>query len=143
MRSSRFSPTRVAVPRPSRRQHESAYPTRARCAGYSRHVQRDCRWLSLALSLRDRQDFFGSSMKIGFDINSAGGAYGFFDGSFGVDFGSVNLTYDSSPADPGYQFSGQLRVGGNDFSVKFGSGGAQACYLFCDQNGCTEVLCLP
>jgi hypothetical protein len=104
----------------------------------------------LSLRLRDKQPFFDGSTSLGFDFDSAGHVSGFFNGSFGVDFGwpinyvnfgSVNTSYDSSRAP--YQFLGQLNVAGNDFRVKLGSGGASVCHLICGPTGCAETLCLP
>ncbi|MBK8001977.1 MAG: choice-of-anchor D domain-containing protein [Verrucomicrobia bacterium] len=104
----------------------------------------------LSLKVRDRIEFFDSTMKIKFNINSAGAVSGSFKGSFGVDFGgligfvefgNVEMSYDSS--EPTYQFKEKIRVAGNNFRVKFGSGGARVCYLYCDDNGCSEVFCLP
>jgi hypothetical protein len=103
----------------------------------------------LSVRLRDRVVFFDSTMKVGFDIASNGNASGFFDGSFGVDFGGglgyvhfgdVEASFNSS--EPAYQFQQRVRVAGNDFRIKFGSGGAQACHLYCDDNGCSETFCL-
>jgi hypothetical protein len=103
----------------------------------------------LSVKLRDRVDFFDSTVKVGFDLNSSGTASGFFDGSFGVDFGgplgyvhfgSVEASFDS--LEPTYQFKEKVRVAGNDFRVKFGSGGARICHLYCDDR-CSETLCLP
>jgi photosystem II stability/assembly factor-like uncharacterized protein len=105
----------------------------------------------LSVKLRDKHEFFGSTMRLGFDINSAGQVSGFFNGSFGVDFGiplgyfhfgSVSLSYDSTPAESGYEFRGKMRVRGNDFRVKFGSGGAEVCHLYCDDDGCSQTVCL-
>lgn len=104
----------------------------------------------LSVKLRDRVDFFDSSMKLGFDLNSNGNASGFFDGSFGADFGGligyvhfgdVEASFDSTRAP--YEFQKKVRVAGNDFRVKFGSGGAQVCHLYCDDDGCSQTLCLP
>jgi hypothetical protein len=102
----------------------------------------------LSAKLRDRVEFFDSNVKVGFDISNNGNASGFFDGSFGVDFGipigyvhfgDVEASFDSS--EPSYQFKEKVRVSGNDFRVKFGSGGARICHLYCD-DGCSETLCL-
>jgi hypothetical protein len=57
-----------------------------------------------------------------------------------VHFGSVDISYDSS--EPTYQFREKVRVAGNDFRVKFGSGGAEICHLYCDSNGCSQTFCL-
>lgn len=104
----------------------------------------------LSLKIRDRVDFFDSSMKLKFNINSAGSVSGSFKGSFGVnfgfpigfvEFGSVDISYDSS--EPTFQFKQKVRVAGNDFRIKFGSGGGQVCHLYCDGDGCSEVFCLP
>jgi hypothetical protein len=95
-------------------------------------------------------DFFDSTVKVGFDINSNGNASGFFDGSFGADFGGligyvhfgdVEAEFDSDDAP--YEFHKKVHVAGNDFRVKFGSGGARICHLYCDDDGCSETFCLP
>ena len=104
----------------------------------------------LSLKLRDRIDFFDSTMKLKFNIDSAGNASGSLKGDFGVDFGgplgyvefgSVDISYDSN--EPTYQFKEKVRVAGNDFRIKFGSGGARVCHLYCDDDGCSETFCLP
>ena len=104
----------------------------------------------LSLKLRDRIDFFDSTMKLKFNIDSAGNASGSLKGDFGVDFGgplgyvefgSVDISYDSS--EPNFQFKEKVRVAGNDFRIKFGSGGARVCHLYCDDDGCSETFCLP
>jgi len=104
----------------------------------------------MKVKLRDRVDFFDSTAKVGFDINTSGSASGFFNASFGMDFGgfigyvhfgNVEAEFDSS--EPTYQFKEKVRVAGNDFRVKFGSGGAQVCHLYCDDDGCSQTLCLP
>jgi hypothetical protein len=104
----------------------------------------------LSMSLRDKQDFFDGSASVGFDFDSNAHVSGFFSAAFGADFGwpigyvpfgSVSTSYDSSRTP--YQFLGDLNIAGNDFRVKFGSGGASVCHLICGPTGCAETICLP
>jgi len=105
---------------------------------------------TVSLKMRDKQSFFDGGMSLGFDFDSGGNVSGFFNASFGVDFGwpmgyvnfgDVNTSYDSSRTP--YQFMGDLRVAGNDFRVKFGSGGGSVCHLICGDDGCFTTICLP
>lgn len=106
----------------------------------------------LSLALRDQQEFFGSSMSLGFDIASSGSASGFFKGSFGVDFpaplgyvsfGAVNLGYRTGCADSNYQFCGDVRIVGNTFRVRFGSAGGRVCHQWCGSGDCVPAVCVP
>jgi photosystem II stability/assembly factor-like uncharacterized protein len=103
----------------------------------------------LSLSLRDKQPFFDGYTSLGFDFDSAGNTSGFFNGVFAADFGfplgninfgSVSASYNSALTP--YQFVSQFNLAGNDFRIKFGSGGAAACHLVCGPTGCAETLCL-
>jgi hypothetical protein len=58
-----------------------------------------------------------------------------------VEFRAVNLSCDANDAP--HQFDGRLRLGGNDFRVRFGSGGGGVCHLWCDGDHCSPTVCLP
>jgi hypothetical protein len=58
-----------------------------------------------------------------------------------VEFGHVHLSYDSD--EPSFQFRDDFSIFGVDARLKFGSSGARACLLYCDDDGCSETDCIP